>query len=113
FEFVATFGRAPVVITVGPGANVNSLKELIALGKSKPNYITMASAGGFMHFVSAMFRSHAGFTGEIALYKGGAPALIDVMSGQAHMAVATIPTLGAALRTGKIKPLAVGASKRL
>jgi len=112
FEFVATFGRAPVVITVGPAAAVNSLKDLIALGKSKPNYITMASAGGFMHFVSAMFRSHAGFTGEIALYKGGAPALIDVMSGQAHMAVATIPTSNASIRSGKIKALAVGAAKR-
>ena len=112
FEFVAMFGRAPVVITVGPAAPVGSLKELVALAKSKPNYITMASAGGFMHFVSAMFRSHAGFTGEIALYKGGAPALIDVMSGQAHMAVATIPTSNASIRSGKVKALAVGATKR-
>jgi tripartite-type tricarboxylate transporter receptor subunit TctC len=112
FNFVATFGKAPVVITVGPGAAVNSLKDLIALGKSKPNYLTMASAGGFMHFVSAMFRSHAGFTGEIALYKGGAPALIDVMSGQAHLAVATIPTANPHLRSGKVKALAVGATKR-
>jgi tripartite-type tricarboxylate transporter receptor subunit TctC len=112
FDWVATFGKAPVVITVGPAAPVNSLRELIALGKSKSNYITMASAGGFMHFVSAMFRSHAGFTGEIALYKGGAPALIDVMSGQAHMAVATIPTSNTHIRSGKIKALAVGATKR-
>jgi tripartite-type tricarboxylate transporter receptor subunit TctC len=112
FDWAAFFGRAPVVITVGPAAPVNSLKDLIALGKSKPNYITMASAGGFMHFVSAMFRSHAGFTGEIALYKGGAPALIDVMSGQAHMAVATIPTANPHLRSGKVKALAVGAKKR-
>jgi tripartite-type tricarboxylate transporter receptor subunit TctC len=112
FDWVATFGKAPVVITVGPGAPVNSLRELITLAKSKPNYITMASAGGFMHFVSAMFRSHAGFTGEIALYKGGAPALIDVMSGQAHMAVATIPTANPHLRSGKVKALAVGATKR-
>jgi tripartite-type tricarboxylate transporter receptor subunit TctC len=112
FDFVATFGRAPVVITVGPAAAVGSLKDLVALAKSKPGYITMASAGGFMHFVSAMFRSHAGFKGEIALYKGGAPALIDVMSGQAHMAVATIPTSNASIRSGKIKALAVGAAKR-
>jgi len=108
FDWVATFGKAPVVITVGPAAPVNSLQELLALGKSKPNYITMASAGGFMHFVSAMFRSHAGFKGEIALYKGGAPAMIDVMSGQTHMAVATIPTANPHLRSGKVKALAVG-----
>jgi tripartite-type tricarboxylate transporter receptor subunit TctC len=112
FDWAAMFGRAPVVITVGPAAAVNSLQDLIALGKSKPNYITMASAGGFMHFVSAMFRSHAGFKGEIALYKGGAPALIDVMSGQAHMAVATIPTANTHIRSGRIKALAVGATKR-
>jgi tripartite-type tricarboxylate transporter receptor subunit TctC len=112
FDWVATFGKAPVVIVVGPGAQVNSLQELIALGKSKPNYLTMASAGGFMHFVSAMFRSHAGFKGEIALYKGGAPALIDVMSGQAHMAVATIPTSNTHIRSGRVKALAVGATKR-
>src|SRR5882672_6887255 len=112
FDWVATFGKAPVVITVGPAAPVNSLQELLALGKSKPNYITMASAGGFMHFVSAMLRSHAGFKGEIALYKGGAPAMIDVMSGQTHMAVATIPTANPHLRSGKVKALAVGARKR-
>jgi tripartite-type tricarboxylate transporter receptor subunit TctC len=113
FDWVAMLGNGPVLIIVGPSAPVNSLQDLIALAKSKPNYITMASAGGFMHFVSAMFRSQAGFKGEIALYKGGAPALIDVMSGQAHMAVATLPTANAALRTGKVKPLAVGAAKRL
>jgi tripartite-type tricarboxylate transporter receptor subunit TctC len=113
FDWVAMLGNGPVLILVGPAAPVNSLQELIALAKSKPNYITMASAGGFMHFVSAMFRSQAGFKGEIALYKGGAPALIDVMSGQAHMAVTTLPTANAALRTGKVKPLAVGGAKRL
>ena len=112
FDWAATFGKAPVVITVGPAAKVNSLQDLIALAKSKPNYITMASAGGFMHFVSAMFRSHAGFKGEIALYKGGAPALLDVISGQAHMAVATIPTSNPHIRAGRIKALAVGATKR-
>jgi tripartite-type tricarboxylate transporter receptor subunit TctC len=112
FDWVAMFGKAPVVITIGPSVPVSSLQELIALARSKPNYITMASAGGFMHFVSAMFRSHAGFKGEIALYKGGAPALIDVMSGQAHMAVATIPTANTHIRSGKVKALAVGAPKR-
>src|SRR5688572_16756446 len=48
FDWVAMFGKAPVVITVGPSAGVNTLQDLIALGKAKPNHITMASAGGFM-----------------------------------------------------------------
>jgi len=113
FDWAAMLGRGPVVVTVGSSVPVNSLKDLIALGKSKPNYITMASAGGFMHFVSAMFRSHAGFDAVIALYKGGAPALVDVMGGHAHMAVATLVTASPHLRTGKIKPLATGGAKRL
>jgi tripartite-type tricarboxylate transporter receptor subunit TctC len=113
FDWVAMLGSAPVVITVGPALPVGSLQELIAVGKAKPNYITMASAGGFMHFVSAMFRSHAGFKAEIALYKGGAPALIDVMSGQVHMAVPTFVTASTHVRSGKLKPLAIGGSKRI
>ncbi len=113
FDFVAMFGRAPVIVTVGPAVPAKSLQELLALGKSKPNYLTIASAGGFMHFVSAMFRSQGGFTAEIALYKGGAPALIDVVSGQAHMAVATPLTAGPHIRGGKLRPLAVTSAKRL
>jgi tripartite-type tricarboxylate transporter receptor subunit TctC len=113
FDWVAMLGRGPVVITVGPSLPVNSLQDLLTLGKSKPNYITMASAGGFMHFVSAMFRSHAGMDAVIALYKGGAPALIDVMSGQAHMAVATLVTSSPHLRSGRLKALATGGAKRL
>lgn len=113
FNFAATLGRAPVLIVVGPSLQVNSIKELVALGKSKPNYITMASAGGFMHFVSAMFRSYAGMDAAIALYKGGGPALTDVMGGHVHMAVPTVVTVAPLLRTGKIKALATGGAKRL
>jgi len=113
FDWVAMLGNGPTIITVNPSLPVKSLRELVALGKSKPNYITIASAGGFMHFVSAMFRSHAGIDAVIALYKGGAPALVDVMSGQAHMAVATAVTVGPHLRSGRLKPLATGSAKRI
>jgi tripartite-type tricarboxylate transporter receptor subunit TctC len=113
FTFAATLGRGPVLITVGPSLPVNSIKELVALGKSKPNHITMASAGGFMHFVSAMFRSHVGIDAVIALYKGGVPALSDVTGGHAHMAVATVPTANPSLRGGKVRALAIGSTKRL
>jgi tripartite-type tricarboxylate transporter receptor subunit TctC len=113
FDWVAMFGRAPVIVTVGPTLPVASLQELIALGKSKPNYLTIASAGGFMHFASAMFRTRAGLKAEIALYKGGAPALIDVISGQAHVATATAVTASPQIRSGRLKPLAVTSTKRL
>src|SRR5215212_5867858 len=48
FDWVAMFGRAPVIITVTPSLPVATLQDLIALGKSKPNFLTLASAGGFM-----------------------------------------------------------------
>ncbi|MCC7082789.1 MAG: tripartite tricarboxylate transporter substrate binding protein [Burkholderiales bacterium] len=112
FDWVTMLGSSPVLITVNASLPAKSLRELVALAKSKPNYITIASAGGFMHFVSAMFRSQAGFDGVIALYKGGAPALIDVVSGQAHLAIATIPTGGPFVRSGKVRALAVAADKR-
>jgi tripartite-type tricarboxylate transporter receptor subunit TctC len=113
FDWVGMFGRAPVIITVTPSLPVNTLQDLITLGKSKPNYLTLASAGGFMHFASAMFRSAAGVKAEIALYKGGAPALIDVISGQAHMATATAVTASPQLRSGRLKALAVSSAKRI
>lgn len=114
FEFAAIFGRGPVLVTVGPSlTNVNTLKDLIALGKSKPNFITIASAGGFNHFVSAMFRSHAGFDASIALYKGGGPALTDVMGGHVHMSVPTVVTAGPFIRSGRLKALAISNPRRL
>ena len=113
FDWVAMFGKAPVIVTVGNSVPANSLQDLIALGKSKPNYLTMASAGGFMHFASAMFRSHAGIKAEIALYKGGAPALVDVMAGNVPMAVATAVTGSPQIRAGRLKALAVSSPKRL
>lgn len=112
FDWATMLGSGPVLVTVHANMPVKTLQELITLAKSKPNYITIASAGGFMHFVSAMFRSQAGFDGVIALYKGGAPALVDVISGQAHLAIATIPTGGASVRAGKVRALAIAADKR-
>ena len=112
FDWAVMLGTGPVVITVNPALPVKSLKDLIALGKSKPNYLTIASAGGFMHFVSAMFKSRAGLDATIVLYKGGAPALIDVISGQAQVAIATLVTVSPHLRSGKVRGLAVGSTKR-
>lgn len=112
FDWAALLGRAPVLVIAGPSLPVNSLKELIAVGRAKPNYITMAQPGGFGHFVAAMFRGHAKIDATIALYKGGAPALVDVLGGHAHMGIATIVTAMPALKGGKLKPLAITGAKR-
>ncbi len=112
FDWVAMLGSGAVVVTVGPSVPVGGLAELVALGKSKPGYLTAASAGGFNHFVTALFRSLSGIDMVIVLYKGGFPALIDVMAGQAHLGVPTLVTAFPHIRSGKLKPLATGGAKR-
>jgi len=113
FDFIALLGRGPLLVAVGPNVPVLNMKELIALGKSKPNYLTIASAGGLMHFASAMFRSHAGFDAVIALYKGGGPAMIDVIAGNAQVAVPTYIAAAPFIKSGRIKVLATSTANRL
>jgi len=112
FDWVAMLGSGGVVIVVGPSLPVNTLQDLVTLGRAKPGYLTAASAGGFNHFVSALFRSVSGIDMVIALYKGGFPALVDIMGGQAHVGVPTFVTAMPHIRSGKLKALATGGARR-
>jgi tripartite-type tricarboxylate transporter receptor subunit TctC len=112
FDWVAMLGSGPTVLTVGPLLPVNSVQEVLAAGKAKPGQITMATAGGFQHFGTALFRSLSGVDFVVLVYKGGFPAMIDVMGGQAHMTVGSIVQSIPHIRSGKLKPLATGGAKR-
>ena len=112
FDWVAMLGAGPIVLTVGPSLPVNSVQEVLAAAKARPGQLTMASAGGFQHFASALFRSLSGQDMIILLYKGGFPAMIDVMGGQAHMTLGSIVQSIPHIRSGKLKPIATGSAKR-
>lgn len=112
FDWVAMLGSGPIVLTIGPSLPVNSVKDLLAVAKAKPGHLTMASAGGVQHFASALFRSLSGQDLTILLYKGGFPAMIDVMGGQAHMTLGSIVQSIPYIRSSKLKPLATGSAKR-
>jgi tripartite-type tricarboxylate transporter receptor subunit TctC len=112
FDWVAMLGSGPTALTVGPLLPVNSVKELLAVAKAKPGHITMASAGGFQHFVHVLFSSLSGHDLTVVLYKGGAPAMIDVMGGQAHLTIGTIIQSLPHIRSGRLKALATGGAKR-
>lgn len=112
FAWFAKLGSGPSVLVTHPSIPVASVKDIIALGKAKPGYFTMASAGGFQHFVSELFRSLSGIDMQIVLYRGGFPALLDVMGGQAHLLVGSLVTSNANIRAGKLKPIATGGAKR-
>jgi len=111
-EFVAKVGASFLILSAGSLLPVNSVGELLAAAKAKPGQIVLASSGGFMHFASALFTSLSRHDLNIVLYKGGFPAMTDVMGGQAHVTFAvSVPALPH-LRSGKLKGLAVGTLKR-
>ena len=112
FEWVAMLGFGPTVLTIGPSMPVSTVKEIVALAKEKPGQITMSTAGGFQHFGTALFKSLSGADFTILLYKGGLPAMIDVMGGQAHMTVGSIVQSIPHIRSGKLKPIATGGTVR-
>jgi len=111
-EFVAKIGASFLVLSVGPLLPVNSVKDLLAAAGRRPGEIVLASSGGFMHFASALFQSLSKQKFNIVLYKGGFPAMMDVIGGQAHAHFAvSVPALPH-LRSGRLKGLAVGTLKR-
>ncbi|HTD91565.1 MAG TPA: tripartite tricarboxylate transporter substrate binding protein [Burkholderiales bacterium] len=112
FDWIGKLGNGPTVLTVGQSFAVNNVKDIVALAKAKPGHITMASAGGFQHFVSALFRSLSGADFTIVLYKGGFPAMIDVMGGQANLTIGSIVQSIPHIRSGKLRGIATGSLKR-
>jgi tripartite-type tricarboxylate transporter receptor subunit TctC len=112
FDWIAMLGTGPTALTVGPLLPVNSVKELLAAAKAKPGQVIMASAGGFQHFAHALFSSLSGHDLTIVLYKGGGPAMIDVMGGQAHMTIGSIVQSLVHIRSGRLKAIATGSAKR-
>lgn len=112
-DFIAKIGASFLILSVGPALPVNSVKDLLAAASSKPGQITLSSSGGFMHFATALFTSLSKQDFNIILYKGGFPAMIDVIGGQvdANFAV-SVPALPH-LKSGRLKGLAVGTPQRV
>jgi tripartite-type tricarboxylate transporter receptor subunit TctC len=114
FAPVSLMATAPNVISVQPDLPVKSVKDLIAAAKEKPGKLQYASAGigSFMHLGPELFK-HMSKTNILHVpFRGGGPALIDVMSGNTHMAFASIPTSIVHFRSGKLRALGVGSKKR-
>jgi tripartite-type tricarboxylate transporter receptor subunit TctC len=111
--FVSKLGTSFLVLAVGPLLPVNSVKELIAAARARPGEIVFSSSGGFLHFATALFTSLSKEKFTIALYKGGFPAMVDVMGGQTHAAFQASAAVLPQLRAGKLKALAVGSLKRV
>ena len=114
FTPIAMLGTGPLALVAHPSFAANSVKELIDLAKAKPNALTYSSAGtgGINHFGGALFSRAAGVQLTHVPYKGGAPALTDVIGGQISMMWGTMPLSLAQIRAGRVKALGVTSNKR-
>jgi tripartite-type tricarboxylate transporter receptor subunit TctC len=114
FAPVTLVGRVPFMLVVHPSVGATSVKELVALAKTKPGALNFASFsnGTSNHLVGEAFRAAAGINIVHIPYKGSAPAITDLLGGQVQMTFDTVPVVLPQVRAGKLRALAVATPKR-
>jgi tripartite-type tricarboxylate transporter receptor subunit TctC len=111
---VAGIIRVPQVIEVHPSVPVTTVPEFIAYAKANPGKLNMASAGNgtVQHVAGELFKVMTGVAMQHVPYRGQAPALVDLLGGQAQVMFDTVPASMQYLRSGKLRPLAVTTATR-
>jgi tripartite-type tricarboxylate transporter receptor subunit TctC len=114
FEPVSLLARAPIVPYVHPSFAPTNVKELVAFAKEKPAAINFGSAGpgSMTHLVAEMLKLQAGIDMRHVVYRGGSPALNDVLAGQIPMTFATVTQALPQYQTGLVRALGVTAAGR-
>jgi tripartite-type tricarboxylate transporter receptor subunit TctC len=99
---------------VNPAVPAKSVKELIALAKSKPGELRYASGGNgtSMHVSAELFNLMAGVSMTHVPYKGAGPALVDLISGQVQASFVSVPAAAPHIRSGRVRGLAVTGVRR-
>src|SRR4029078_7750945 len=111
---VSLIAAAPFALVTQPSFPANNAKEFIALVRANPDKYTFSSSGtgATAHLVSELFNSMAGLKARHVTYKGSAPALTDLMSGQSDYALETVASLSGHIKAGRLKALGVTSAKR-
>jgi tripartite-type tricarboxylate transporter receptor subunit TctC len=111
---VASFGRGPNVMVVNPSAPANTVPEFIAYAKANPGKVNMASAGNgsSQHLSGELFKMMTGADMVHVPYRGGGPALTDLLGGQVQVYFASIASSVEYIRAGRLRALAVTAATR-
>ena len=114
FAQVAMIAVGPYVLVVNAQLPAHSVRELITLAKAQPGKLDYASSGNgsAQHLVSALFNSMAGIELNHVPYKGSAPAMQDLVSGQVKVSFAGVPNVMSHLKAGRVRALAVSTAKR-
>ena len=111
---ISILATGPNVLAVNPQLPVNSVKELIALAKDKPGQFDYASAGvgSFQHLGGELFKLTAGVNLAHVPYKGGGPAMQDVISGHVKIIFSSLIQTTPFIQSGQLKALGTGGAKR-
>ncbi|MGZ8203115.1 MAG: Bug family tripartite tricarboxylate transporter substrate binding protein [Burkholderiales bacterium] len=115
FTQIANMVSFPLLLVAHPSLPVENMKELIALARAKPGPVSYShpGAGNSGHLAGELFNSLAKVNILAIPYKGTAPAVVAVLSGEAHLTYSSIPTILPHVRSGRVRALGVGNAKRI
>ena len=114
FAAVTNVAGSTNLLVVHSGVPAQSVKELVALIKANPGKYNYGSSGvgGASHLASALFTSMAGVEAVHVPYKGGAPAVADLVAGRLNFMMANLTTAQPHIRAGRLRGLGVGTKSR-
>jgi tripartite-type tricarboxylate transporter receptor subunit TctC len=114
FDLLTVAVRAPNVLVASSNVKANTVQELIAYLKQNPGKVSFASSGNGSsdHLTAELFWQKTGTSGLHVPYKGGAPAITDLLGGQTDVSFVNINTALAHIKAGKLKVLAVTGEHR-
>lgn len=115
FVPISLLAISPLVLVVHPSLAANTLQEFVALAKAQPGKINFASAGlgTAIHLAGEQLRQAAAIDIFHVAYRGGGPAITDLIGGQVQMTFATVAAIGQQVRQGLVRALAVTGSGRI
>ncbi|WP_270937361.1 tripartite tricarboxylate transporter substrate binding protein [Falsiroseomonas oryzae] len=114
FTPVVLVGQLPLLLVVHPSVPATDLAQLIALARRNPGRLNYASPGSGLahHFAGEMLKLRAGLDIAHVPYRGAAPALADVVSGQVQMTFAAPPAVAGFIQGGQVRPIAMTGAVR-
>ncbi|WP_395707750.1 Bug family tripartite tricarboxylate transporter substrate binding protein [Casimicrobium huifangae] len=114
FAPISMIAELPFVMLAGPSVNAKTPKEFVALAKAEPGKRTYASSGqgGSPHLTAEIFQGAAGVKLTHVPYKGGGPAMTDLMAGHVDILFASVLEGSGHVKAGKLKALAVSSATR-
>src|SRR5450631_4090794 len=114
FRMLAIVTEVPVVLCVNPSVPAKTIAEFVAYAKQNPGKLNFGSSGtgSFTHLAAEMFKQMAGIEMTHIAYKGAAPALTDVMSGNIQLMFESVTLVLPQVRAGLLRPLGISSAQR-